>query len=69
MEELGLTQEQKNPVKMYALLNQISWACENGVQFNQNTTTKVDEKKKHKDRATIKNLASELGINNSTPTE
>lgn len=66
MDELELNQEQKNLVTMYALLNQISWACENGIQFNQNTTTEVDEEKKYRDQAMIKKLASELGINSRT---
>jgi RimJ/RimL family protein N-acetyltransferase len=62
MNELGLTQEQRHFVTMYALLNQISWACENGIQFNQNTKAKVDQDKKRRDRSMIKKLASELGI-------
>ena len=65
MDELGLNQEQRHLVTMYALLNQISWTCENGIQFNQNTKAKVDEDKKRRDRSMIKKLASELGINES----
>ncbi len=65
MDELGLNQEQRHIATMYALLNQISWACENGIQFNQNTKAKVNEDKKHKDRLMIKKLASELGITES----
>lgn len=63
MDELGLNQEQRHLATMYALLNQISWACENGIQFNQNTKAKVDEDKKRRDRSMIKKLASDLGIN------
>src|SRR5580658_6450286 len=62
IDKLGLNQEQRYLVSMYALLNQISWACENGIQFNQNTRAKVDEDKKCRDQAMIKKLASELGI-------
>lgn len=62
MDELGLNQEQRHLATMYSLLNQISWACENGIQFNQNTNEKVDEDKKHRDRLIIKKLASDLDI-------
>jgi aminoglycoside phosphotransferase (APT) family kinase protein len=48
MDELGLNQEQRNLVTMYALLNQISWACENGIQFNQNTKAVIDKEKNAK---------------------
>lgn len=60
MDELGLDQEQRSLVTVYALLNQISWACENGIQFNQNTKAEVDEQKKRRDQALIKRLAAEL---------
>lgn len=66
MDELGLNQEQRHLTTVYALLNQISWACENGIQFNQNTKAKVDEDKKRRDRLIIKKLASDLGISGST---
>jgi aminoglycoside phosphotransferase (APT) family kinase protein len=62
MDNLHLNREQRCLVSMYALLNQISWACENGIQFNQNTKAEINEGKKWKDRAVIKILASELGI-------
>lgn len=63
MDELSLNQKQRHLATMYALLNQISWACENGIQFNQNTKAKVDEDKKRRDHLIIKKLASDLGIN------
>lgn len=62
MDELGLNKEQRHLATMYALLNQISWACENGIQFNQNTKAKVDEDKKHRERLIIKKLAYDIGI-------
>lgn len=65
MDELGLNQEQRHLATMYALLNKISWACENGIQFNQNTKAKVDEDKKRRDHLIIKKLASDLDINES----
>ncbi len=62
MDGLGLNQEQRELVKMYALLNQISWACENGIQFNQNTKATVNKEKQRRDKALIKILASELSL-------
>lgn len=62
MDELGLDQGQRHLATMYALLNQISWACENGIQFNQNTKAEVNEDKKRKDQSMVKKLASELDI-------
>lgn len=60
MDELELNQEQRNLVTMYALLNQISWACENGIQFNQNTKLVIDKEKELKDKDLIKKLTAEL---------
>lgn len=62
MDAMGLNQDQRKLVTMYALLNQISWACENGIQFNQNTTTFVDQAKKQRDKDVIMKLASELNF-------
>lgn len=56
MEELALDKEQYQLVILYALLNQISWACENGIQFNQNTKPVVNWDKANKDKARIKKL-------------
>ncbi|MBA2650005.1 MAG: phosphotransferase [Legionella sp.] len=63
MEEIGLNSEQKRLVAMYALLNQISWSCENGIQFNQNTKAIVNWEKMKADKAVIINLAREV-LNN-----
>lgn len=60
MDDIGLNEEQRDFVTMYALLNQISWACENGIQFNQNTKAEVDQKKKHRDKNLIIRLSREL---------
>lgn len=62
MDELSLNEKQRELVTMYALLNQISWACENGIQFNQNTRAQVDEKKKYRDKNLIIKLSRELEI-------
>lgn len=60
MDELNLNKSERQLVVMYALLNAISWACENGIQFNQNTKPIVNTEKMKKDRATIKQLSAEL---------
>lgn len=62
MDELDLTLEQRALVTMYALINKISWACENGIQFNQNTRAEVDQKKMQRDFKVIKKLASDLKL-------
>lgn len=60
MKELELNEKQKELVTVYALLNQISWACENGIQFNQNTKAEVNHEKMIKDKHLIKLLMQEL---------
>jgi hypothetical protein len=37
MDELSLDAKDRKLVFVCALLNKISWTCENGIQFNQNT--------------------------------
>lgn len=60
MDMLSLTDAERKLVTMYALLNQISWTCENGIQFNQNTKPIVNEEKKHKDKVLIQHLINEI---------
>ncbi len=60
MDELNLTTSDKRVVIMYAILNAISWACENGIQFNQNTSSIVNTEKKKNDKMIIKQLSIEL---------
>lgn len=62
IEQLCLTLEQIEFVKMYSLLNKISWACENGIQFNQNTSPEVDFLKAVEDKKIIIKLAKELQL-------
>jgi len=62
MDELGLDAAQRKFVTMYALLNKISWSCENGIQFNQNTTARVDLEKAKQDKQVIEMLAQELDL-------
>ena len=63
MNELKLNNEQRKVVTMYALLNRISWACENGIQFNQNTTGIVDQEREKKDKEIIDMLYNEFKYN------
>ena len=60
MDELELNLEQRKLVTMYAILNKISWACENGIQFNQNTKAEVDQERARKDKEIIRKLSAEL---------
>jgi hypothetical protein len=53
MEAQSLNAEQRKMVSVYALLNRISWATENGIQFNQNTKAVVDEEKLKRDAEAI----------------
>lgn len=62
MDALGLNPDQRELVTMYALLNKISWTCENGIQFNQNTRAEVDREKVKRDKKIIKILAMELQL-------
>jgi hypothetical protein len=60
MDEESLEEEQRKIVTMYALLNRLFWACENGVQFNNNTSTNVDWEKAKKDKEVIEMILTEL---------
>lgn len=42
-QELNLSSEQREVVTAYALMNRIYWLSENGIQFNQNSSTTIDE--------------------------
>lgn len=60
MDELKLNKGERHLVSMYALLNAISWACENGIQLNKNTQPTVNAEKMKHDKAMIKKLALEV---------
>lgn len=62
MDKLNLKPQEHELVLMYALLNKISWACENGIQFNQNTKAVVDQEKATLDKKMIVEMADKLGI-------
>jgi len=53
MDAQNLNKEQRKMVLVYALLNRISWASENGIQFNQNTKAEVDGERLKRDREII----------------
>jgi aminoglycoside phosphotransferase (APT) family kinase protein len=60
MDEENLDAGQRKIVTMYALLSRLFWSCENGVQFNSNTTTRVDWERAKKDKEVIGNIFTEL---------
>lgn len=62
MDELKLNATHRHMVTMYALINQMAWACENGIQFNQNTKPTVNAEKAKKDKQTIISLAKSLDL-------
>ncbi len=62
MDEMQLDAIQRKIVTVYSLLNQISWMCENGIQFNQNTKPVVDRNKELADKKIIDALAAEFKI-------
>ncbi len=59
-ENLNLNDRQKKMVIVYALLNRIFWAMENGIEFNQNAKILIDDDKKITDYKIIEQLKKEL---------
>lgn len=57
---LELTESEQQFITVYALLNQLSWMCENGIQFNQNTKPVVNWEKVETDKKIFLQLFSEL---------
>ncbi len=60
MDALALKPKQRKLVTMYALLNRTFWTLENGVQFNQNTSSRVDQMRMRDDKAVVRALYDEL---------
>ena len=58
--ELHLNGAEQRLVIVYALLNQLSWMCENGIQFNQNTKPLVNWEKAEIDKKILQQLVSSL---------
>lgn len=63
MDYLELNQQAREMVTMWALLNRIYWQAEIGVQLNQNTSTKIDQKKVEEGNKIIERLTKELNLN------
>ena len=60
MDEQCLDRDHRRIVTMYALLNRAYWTMENGIQFNQNTSTRVDPLREKQDKAAVRALHKEL---------
>lgn len=56
--ELGLNDDEKKMVLVYALMNRIHWLTGNGIKFNENSSDKVDQKRLAKDKRIVKLLES-----------
>lgn len=59
---LNLNAQQQDMVTVYAVLNRINWLSEIGIQFNQNTSTQIDETKVQKNKEIIELLKKELSL-------
>jgi len=59
-DELQLKEEQRKIVTVYAILNRIFWLSEKGIQFNENTSTKIDPEVVFFDKQIIHKLLSKL---------
>lgn len=62
IDNLHLTKEQEAMITIYALLNRIYWLSEVGIQFNQNTSNVVDQKKVESANFVIDGLINELKL-------
>lgn len=62
MNALELSNEQREIVTMWALLNRIYWQAEIGVQFNQNSSLEIDPKRIEAGEKAIEGLLMELGL-------
>lgn len=58
--ELELTDSEQQLITVYALINQLSWMCENGILFNQNTQPIVNWEKVESDKNIFWHLVSAL---------
>lgn len=62
MDEMQLDKDQRKIVTLYAVLNQASLLCENGILFNQNTCTAIDRSQEKRDKEIINMLVAELRL-------
>jgi len=59
-DEMGINNEQRKIVTVYATLNRILWLSEKGIKFNSNTSSDIDYEAVRKDKEIIKKLFLEL---------
>lgn len=62
MDEMQLDKDQQKIITVYAVINQVSLLCENGIQFNQNTRTVIDRSQENRDKEIINMLVAELHV-------
>jgi aminoglycoside phosphotransferase (APT) family kinase protein len=62
LENLNLIKKQREMVTLYALFNRINWLSEIGIQFNQNTTNKIDRELVLENERIIDSLLLELNM-------
>jgi hypothetical protein len=62
MSELTLTDDQREMVSVYGVLNRIYWLSERGIKFNENTSTTIDQEAAKRDEAIIDAMLEGLGI-------
>lgn len=60
MDELDLSDEERCIVTTYALLNRTFWTMENGIEFNRNTSAKVDPAREKQDKMVVRALYEEM---------
>jgi aminoglycoside phosphotransferase (APT) family kinase protein len=59
---LDLNDQQREMVTVYGLLNRVYWLSENGIQFNQNTSSEVDWEKAEQDKVVIDDILSKMEV-------
>ncbi len=62
MDSLNLTEQQREIVAVYGLLNRIYWLSEIGIQFNQNTSGVIDTARVESNNKVIDGLINELKL-------
>lgn len=62
MDSLNLTEQQREIVAVYGLLNRIYWLSEIGIQFNQNTSGVIDTARVESANKVIDGLINELSL-------
>ncbi|MFC1623657.1 phosphotransferase [Patescibacteria group bacterium] len=60
IKELGLSAKDKELITVYAILNLIYWITEEGIQFNLNTTTKINWENVKRKTEAVKEMYKEI---------